>query len=84
MFICPLKQIPNKFTKKSDIRVSRHSNAKAAPNLRSRNVIPTNQVETFVVSILPNEITGRSIDEVTYIQREPSDLHVVRRYGRQN
>jgi len=84
MHIRTLVQSPNKLTKKRDIRVSCRSNVKAAPILGSSNFILTNQVETFVVSILPNEITCRFINKVTDILREPSDLHVVRWNGRQN
>jgi len=49
--------------------------------LRTDIFIPTNQVNTFIVTISLNEITGGLIDVVTYVSREPSNMQIVRWNG---
>jgi len=76
-----MKQIPIKLDKKTNISFSSCSDSQTALMLMTGNFIPTNQVNTFVVTISPNEITGGLVDVVTYILREPSNMHVVRWNG---
>jgi len=73
-----LKQIPYKLAYKTYISFSSCSASQTSLMLKTGNFIPTNQVNTFVVIISPNEITGGLIDVITYVLREPSNLHIVR------